>query len=56
MKYAKSIAGAVAAGSTALVTALADGSLSSGEGLAVALAVLASLGIVAAVPNKQARV
>lgn len=53
MKYAKAVVGAVTAGSTALGYALADGSLSAGEGLGVALAVLGALGIVAVVPNKQ---
>ena len=53
MKYAKAVVGAVTAGSTALGFALADGSVSSGEGLGVALAVLAALGVVAKVPNKD---
>lgn len=53
MKYAKAAVGAVTAGSTALGFALADGSVSAGEALGVALAVLSALGIVAVVPNKQ---
>lgn len=53
MKYAKAAVSAVTAGSTALGFALADGSVSSGEALGVALAVLAALGIVATVPNKD---
>jgi hypothetical protein len=53
MKYAKAAVGAVTAGSTALGYALADGSLSAGEGVGVVLAVLGALGIVAVVPNKK---
>lgn len=53
MKYAKAVVGAVTAGSTALGFALADGSVSPGEIVGVALAVLGALGIVAVVPNKK---
>jgi hypothetical protein len=50
---AKSIVGALAAGATAAVTAVQDGTLTSGEGVIIALAVLAAWGIVFSVPNKQ---
>lgn len=55
MKYAKSIAAAVAAGAGALVTALADDSVTSGEWVVVALAVAGALGVVYTVPNRPAR-
>lgn len=51
--YAKAIVGAVAAGSAALVQALADGSVVSGEWVTVGIAVLAALGIVGIVPNAK---
>ncbi|MFF0139322.1 hypothetical protein ACFYRN_23110 [Streptomyces sp. NPDC005227] len=49
---AKSIVGGLAAGATAAATALQDGILTSGEGLTIAIAVLAAWGIVYTVPNK----
>lgn len=52
-KVAKAVVGAAAAGTSALTLALSDGVLTSGEGVTIALAVLASLGIVWAVPNKS---
>lgn len=51
--YAKSIVAAVVAGGTALGTALADDTVTTGEWVGVALAVLGALGIVAAVPNAR---
>ncbi|HEY5986433.1 MAG TPA: hypothetical protein VIV12_08665 [Streptosporangiaceae bacterium] len=54
-RYAKAIAAAVAAGAGALVTALADDAVSSGEWVTVGLAVLAALGVTYGVPNRSAR-
>lgn len=51
--YAKSIVASVVAGGTALGTALADDTVTTGEWVGVALAVLGALGIVAAVPNAK---
>lgn len=51
---AKSIIGSLAAGATAAVTAVADGSLSTGDTVTIVLAMLATFGIVWAVPNKSA--
>lgn len=50
---AKSLLAALAAGTAAAVTAAQDGTLTTGEGVTVALAVLGALGVVYAVPNKQ---
>ena len=52
-RYAKSIVSGVAAGTTAAVTALQDGVLTTGEGVTIALAVLGAWGITYAVPNRQ---
>lgn len=52
LKYAKAITAAVVAGAGTLSTALADDNITSGEWLAVVLAVLAAAGITAWVPNK----
>ncbi len=52
-KYAKAVVSAISAGSAVALTAVADGSLSNGELLGVAVAVLASLGVTYVVPNKQ---
>ncbi|MEU3507968.1 hypothetical protein ABZ733_08550 [Streptomyces longwoodensis] len=49
---AKSIVGGLAAGATAAVTAVQDGSLTTGEGVTIVLAVLGTWGIVYAVPNR----
>ncbi|MDV7220623.1 hypothetical protein [Streptomyces prunicolor] len=49
---AKSIVAGLAAGATAAVTAIQDGTLSPGEGVTIVLAVLGAWGIVYAVPNK----
>jgi hypothetical protein len=54
--YAKAIVAAVVAGGGVLGTALADGTVTPGEWLGVALAALAALGVTAAVPNKGTRV
>lgn len=50
---AKSIVAGIAAGAAAAATALQDGTLTSGEGVAITLAVLGAWGITWAVPNKQ---
>ncbi|WP_432170909.1 hypothetical protein [Streptomyces sp. 1222.5] len=50
---AKSIVAGLAAGATAAVTAVQDGTLSTGEGVTIALAVLGAWGITYAVPNKR---
>lgn len=50
---AKSIVAGLAAGATAAVTAVQDGSLSTGEGVTIALAVLGAWGITYAVPNRD---
>lgn len=52
-KYAKALVAAVAAGSASLLTAVNDGSVSNGEWVTVALAVLSALGVTYAVPNKD---
>lgn len=49
---AKSIVAGVAAGATAAVTALQDGSLTTGEGVIIVLAILGAWGITWAVPNR----
>jgi len=51
-KYAKAITAAVVAGAGTLGTALADDNVTTGEWLAIGLAVLAALGITARIPNK----
>lgn len=51
-RYAKAIAAALVAGGGTLSTALADDNITSGEWLAIVLAVLAAAGITAWVPNK----
>jgi type III secretory pathway component EscS len=56
MKFApiaKSLVAGLAAGAAAAVTALQDNALSTGEGVTIALAVLAAWGITWAVPNRQ---
>ncbi|SOE25595.1 hypothetical protein [Streptomyces sp. OK228] len=52
-KYAKAVAGAVAAGATSLGVALADSNITAQEGLTVVAAVLATFGLTWAVPNKR---
>lgn len=49
---AKSIVAGVAAGSAAAVTAVQDNVVTTGEGVAIVLAVLGAWGITWAVPNK----
>lgn len=51
-RYAKSVAAAITAGGAALGTGLADGQMTAVEWIAVGTAVIGSLGIVWAVPNK----
>ncbi|MGJ5897958.1 hypothetical protein ACSCBZ_39330 [Streptomyces niveiscabiei] len=50
---AKSIVGGLAAGSAAAATAVQDGTLTTGEGVTIVLAILSAWGIVWAVPNRQ---
>lgn len=50
---AKSIVAGVAAGATAAVTAVQDGTLTTGEGVTIVLAVLGAWGITYAVPNRK---
>jgi hypothetical protein len=52
-KYAKAVVGALVAAGGALTPALADGVVTNGEWVTVALAGLAALGIVWAVPNAK---
>lgn len=52
--YAKAIVGGLAAGAAAAATAVQDGTITAGEGVTIALAVLGALGITWAVPNKPA--
>jgi hypothetical protein len=54
MRYAKAIVGAVIAGATALLPALDDNAITSTEWLITAIATVAALGVVWAVPNKPA--
>jgi hypothetical protein len=50
---AKSIVSGLAAGATAAVTAVQDGTLTTGEGVTIVLAILGAWGITYAVPNRQ---
>jgi hypothetical protein len=52
--YAKAVAGAAVAGLSAYGTALADGTVTSGEWVGVALAAVAAGAAVFGVPNKPA--
>ncbi|MGW9196043.1 hypothetical protein [Micromonospora chersina] len=52
--YAKAIVGAAVAGLTALGAALTDDQVTTVEWVGVAVATLAALGVVWAVPNKPA--
>lgn len=52
--YAKALTGAAVAGLTALGTALTDNQVTGQEWVAVAIAALAGLGAVWAVPNRPA--
>jgi hypothetical protein len=49
---AKSIVAGLAAGASVAVTAVQDGTLTTGEGVTIALAILAAWGITWAVPNR----
>jgi hypothetical protein len=51
---AKSIVAGLAAGASVAATAVQDGALTTGEGVTIALAVLAAWGITWAVPNRPA--
>lgn len=50
-KAAKAVVGALTAGSAFLTQALVDGQVTVNEGLGLALAVLATFGVVYVVPN-----
>lgn len=52
-KYAKAVAGAVAAGLAALATALADGAVSPEEWALIGLATVVGSGLVAAAPRNK---
>ncbi|WP_431881584.1 hypothetical protein [Micromonospora chalcea] len=52
-QYAKTIVAAVVAGATALAVAMGDDTLTTTEGIAVALAILGALGVYV-VPNAPA--
>lgn len=51
-RYWKAVASGLAAGSASLATALNDGTVTAGEGVTIALAVLGALGVTWAVPNR----
>jgi hypothetical protein len=51
-KMWKAVVGGLAAGSAAAVTAVQDGTITTAEGVTIALAVLGALGITWAVPNR----
>lgn len=50
---AKAIVAGLAAGSAAVVTAVQDNAITTGEGVTIALAVLGAWGITYAVPNRK---
>jgi len=52
LRYAKAVAGGLAAGAAALTPALADGTVTGAEWLTIAIAVLGGAGIIAVIPNK----
>lgn len=54
--YWKAIVGALAAGSAAAVTAVQDSTVTTGEAVTIALAILASFGLTWAVPNAKHQV
>jgi hypothetical protein len=54
LRYAKAVVGGLAAGVAALTPALADGTVSAGEWVTIAIAVLGGAGLIAVVPNKAA--
>ncbi|MFI5685919.1 hypothetical protein [Streptomyces sp. NPDC051636] len=51
-KVAKAIASGLAAGATAVVTAVQDGQITTSEAVTIVLAILGAYGITWAVPNK----
>lgn len=53
--YAKAIAGALSAGAGTLATALSDGTVTATEGVTIVLSVLAALGIVWRIPNRETK-
>jgi hypothetical protein len=53
-KMWKAVVGGLAAGTAAAATAMQDGTLTTGEGVTVALAILGAYGVTWAVPNRQA--
>ncbi|MFI6270744.1 hypothetical protein [Micromonospora zamorensis] len=55
-KYAKTIVAAVVAGATALTVAMGDDTLTSTEGITVALAILGAFGVYALPNAKDERV
>lgn len=55
LQYAKAVVAGATAGLTTLGGALADGHVSPGEWIAVAVAVLGGLGLTALVPNAKAK-
>ena len=54
MRYAKAIVGAVVAGLTSLHGSLDNDTITTREGVAAAIAVLVALGVIWAVPNREA--
>jgi hypothetical protein len=53
LRYAKAVAGGLAAGVAALTPALADGTVTTTEWVTIAIAVLGGAGIIAVVPNAK---
>lgn len=51
--FAKAVVAALSAGTAALVTAMADSVIETGEWVTVALAVLGALGVTYIVPNAR---
>jgi hypothetical protein len=51
----KAVVGGLAAGAAAAATAVQDGTVTTVEGVTIALAVLGAWGVTWAVPNKQAQ-
>lgn len=50
---AKSVVSGLAAGATAAVTGVQDGTLTTGEGVTIVLAILGAWGITWVVPNRE---
>lgn len=53
-KMWKAVVGGMAAGTAATATAMQDSTLTTGEGVTIALAILGAWGVTWAVPNRQA--